>query len=218
MRSFKVIVFDWDGTLVNSTGRIINSMHQAAKEHGLPPQTDAAVQNIIGLGLPEAITALWPNIEQAVLNSMIPSYARYFLSESEVGMEMYAGARALLEQLKADGYWLAVATGKSRKGLDRMMHDLNLGHLFMLTRCADETRSKPHPQMLQELLEAFGVEAQEALMIGDSTYDLDMARAIGVASIGMTHGAHDAKRLQASQPLALCDNIQQLQQWIELHG
>lgn len=218
MPSFKLIIFDWDGTLVNSTARIVDSMQRAAAENSMPAVTDAAVQNIIGLGLPEAIRVLWPTIDDEQLAQMIPAYVRNFTTDSVVAMEMFAGARETLEQLLLRNHLLAVATGKARKGLDRMMRDFKLGHLFAATRCADETRSKPDPLMLNELLAALSVAPHEALMVGDTTYDLEMANAAGVASIGMSYGAHDVKRLQTCQPLAICHSMHELQNWIINHG
>lgn len=218
MPQFKLIIFDWDGTLVNSTARIIDSMQQASNDNSMPKVSDAAVQNIIGLGLPEAIQTLWPAISLEQLEKMIPSYAHYFVSGSSVSMEMFEGARSVLGQLLLRNHVLAVATGKTRKGLNRMMHDLELEHLFAATRCADETRSKPHPQMLHELLATLGLSNTEALMVGDTTYDLEMANAAGVASVAMSYGAHDESRLMACQPRAICHSMHELYEWIVNNG
>lgn len=215
---YKLIIFDWDGTLVNSTERIIDSMQQAGKFLEMPELEDIAVQHIIGLGLPEAIRTLWPDADDAQVAEIAPQYARFFVSDSTVEMSMFDGAYDMLEELLRQGHILAVATGKTRKGLDRMMRDLKLGHLFAVTRCADETRSKPHPQMLHEILSELGVAPHEALMVGDTTFDLDMAAAAGVSSIAMSHGAHDVEKLMASKPLAVCHNINQLRDWILTHG
>lgn len=218
MSKFKLIVFDWDGTLIDSTGRIIDSMQRAATDHGMSPVTDAQVQQIIGLGLPEAIKALWPSITNPKLAEMIPSYANYFISDSPVAMAPFDGCSELLDSLQEQGYLVAVATGKARKGLNRTMVDLKLGHYFAATRCADETQSKPNPQMLFELMEELKIKAEQTLMVGDTTYDLEMANAAGVASIGMTHGAHQLNQLQACKPLVLCHSMHELQRWITNHG
>lgn len=218
MSKFKLVVFDWDGTLVNSTGRIVDSMQRAATELALPSVSDAQVQNIIGLGLPEAMRVLWPAISEADLQRMIPVYARYFIHESAVGMALFDGALTLLQDLQARGYLLAVATGKKRQGLDRMFRDLKLGDFFAASRCADETRSKPDPLMLNELLHELGIDKSEALMVGDTTYDLDMANAAGVASVAMGHGAHDQATLLSCKPLALCHSMRELNEWIRDHG
>lgn len=218
MSKYKLIIFDWDGTLANSTARIIDSMQMAAKEHQMPVVSDAAVQNIIGLGLPEAIKELWPAINEQQLKKMIPSYAQNFISESRVSMEVFPDTKEMLGELMLRNFLLAVATGKARKGLERSMRDLSLGHFFAATRCADETRSKPDPLMLNEILVALSVPAHEALMVGDTTYDLEMANAAGMDSVGMSYGAHDEKRLRACQPLAICHSINELKEWIITHG
>lgn len=218
MQRYKLIIFDWDGTLVDSTSRIVDSMQQAAREVGLPSIPDKAVKHIIGLGLPEAIRTLWPNIEEQQLNELSQQYARLFVSDSSVEMSLYTGAKDFLKELMLRGFILAVATGKSRKGLDRMMREMKLGHLFAITRCADETHSKPDPLMLNEILESLGVAAHEALMVGDTSFDLDMANAANVDAVAMSHGAHDLSRLQNSKPVAVCHNINELRDWIITNG
>ena len=218
MPRFKLVVFDWDGTLVDSTARIVDSMQQAAREQNLPKVSDAQVQNIIGLGLPEAIRVLWPSIAEAEIDALIPVYGRFFIRDSAVAMAPFAGVLELLQDLLVRGHVLAVATGKKRKGLDRMFRELNLGHFFAASRCADETRSKPDPLMLNELLQELSVDKSEAIMIGDTTYDLDMANAAGVASVAMSHGAHDQARLLSCKPLALCHSMRELNEWMKHHG
>lgn len=218
MSNYKLVIFDWDGTLVDSTQRIVDSMQQASREVGLPALPDAAVQNIIGLGLPEALQTLWPGIAGEQLAGMTRVYARYFVSDSQVGMGFFEGAVEFLQGLLQRGYLLAVATGKSRKGLDRMLRDLHVGHLFAATRCADETRSKPDPLMLHELLAELSVAPHEAIMIGDTTYDLDMAAAAGVAAVAMGHGAHDEQQLLACRPLTICHSMRELNDWMLRHG
>ncbi len=218
MSHYKLIVFDWDGTLVDSTKRIVDSMQKAAKLVGMSALPDTDVKNIIGLGLPEAIKTLWPNVKDEEAAQLAPEYTRFFVTDSTVEMGMFAGAREMLEELAGRGYLLAVATGKTRNGLDRMMRDLKVGHLFSITRCADETRSKPHPLMLHEILNAMSVAAHEALMVGDTSFDLDMASAAEMPSLAMSHGAHDMARLKASKPLDILHNINELRDWIITHG
>lgn len=218
MSRYKLIIFDWDGTLVDSTQRIVDSMQKAATLVGLSPLPDTDIKNIIGLGLPEAIKTLWPAVNDAEAKALAPHYTRYFVSESKVEMGLFAGAQECLESLARQGYLLAVATGKTRSGLDRMLSDLKVGHLFAITRCADETRSKPDPLMLHEILTSMSVAPHEALMVGDTTFDLDMAAAASVPAIAMSHGAHDLKKLTASNPVEICHNINQLTDWIQTHG
>ncbi|GGY42145.1 haloacid dehalogenase [Bacterioplanes sanyensis] len=215
---YELIVFDWDGTLVDSTGRIVDSMQRAAGEVGLASISDFAVQNIIGLGLPEALETLWPGIDGEQRQRMTEVYARFFVADSEVSMAFFAGADALLQNLTASGRQLAVATGKSRRGLDRMLDEHGVRHWFAATRCADETESKPAPRMLNELLQQLSVPAERALMIGDTSYDLDMAANAGVDAIAMTHGAHDESILRRHGPVAICHNLTELQHWIKNYG
>ena len=134
MLRYKLIIFDWDGTVVNSTARIIDSMQQAATAVGMPVLPNLAIQNIIGLGLPEAIRTLWPSVNESQVAAIAPQYAHFFTTESKVEMELFDGVRLLLKDLLQRGHVLAVATGKTRKGLDRMMRELKLGHLFAITR------------------------------------------------------------------------------------
>ncbi|WP_430462480.1 HAD-IA family hydrolase [Thalassolituus sp. LLYu03] len=215
---YRVVVFDWDGTLVDSTQRIVDSMQRAAREVGLREVPDAAVQNIIGLGLPEALMTVWPEINEEQLEVMRRLYVRYFVSDSQVDMDFFPGARTLLDTLLKKGYLLAVATGKSRKGLNRLLQDLKVGHLFATTRCADETRSKPDPLMLEEIMAELSVSPAEVLMVGDTTYDLDMAHAAAIDSVAMGHGAHDEQQLLACGPKTICHSIAELNDWIALHG
>jgi len=214
---YGLIIFDWDGTLADSTGRIVDSMRRAAVECGLPAVDDAEIQNIIGLGLPEAIRTVWPMVSFDQMEPMRTAYARYFVSDSDVQMGLFDGADGLLESLSKHRK-IAVATGKSRKGLNRILADLSLGGRFDTTRCADETASKPDPLMLQEILAELNVDVKAALMVGDTTYDLDMARSIGMDSIGMSHGAHEEDRLRACGVLDICHSIHELSNWIENNG
>lgn len=211
---FELIIFDWDGTLADSTGRIVDSMRVAGQRVGLPTVLDASIQNIIGLGLPEALKTVWPAITDEQLVAMRTEYARLFVDDSKVPMQLFPGAREMLHQLKDQGRQLAVATGKSRKGLDRLLNDLELVSAFNITRCADETRSKPDPLMLKEILSELAVPEDKTLMVGDTTYDLDMANALGIATVAMSHGAHDEPLLLSREPEALLHSIHELESWI----
>jgi len=214
---YRLVIFDWDGTLADSTGRIVDSMRRAAEECGLATVPDADIQNIIGLGLPEAIRTVWPSVSESQMPVMRDAYARYFVQESAVKMGLFEGAEVMLQRFHGKRL-LAVATGKSRKGLDRILTDLSLEGTFDVTRCADETASKPDPLMLEEILSVTGCSVREALMVGDTTYDLDMARALGMDSVAMSHGAHEEKRLSACGPQTICHSIAELTQWIEING
>lgn len=210
---YKAIIFDWDGTLSDSTGRIVDSMQCAAADCNLACLADESIKQIIGLGLPEALDRLWPESTPDERQLMTQSYAQYFVSDSKVAMGFYPGALALLDELSND-HLLAVATGKSRRGLNRLLSDNGLQDVFDITRCADETQSKPHPQMLLEILQELDIAIDEAVMVGDTTYDLAMAQAIGMDSVGVVYGAHNASQLQDCDPKIICDSMAQLRQFL----
>lgn len=214
---YPLIIFDWDGTLSDSTGRIVDCIHHAAGMTGLPPVTDAQARHIIGLGLTEALEALWPGVEKHHIERMREAYADHFVNGSRIRTDFFAGARELVADLSRQRH-LAVATGKSRRGLDRILSELDMAGHFRITRCADETRSKPHPLMLEEILAETGFSASEALMVGDTSYDLDMANAAGMDALAVSYGAHEEEHLNACGPVSVCRSITELRNWIETHG
>lgn len=215
---YKAIFFDWDGTLVDSTGRIVDSMQRAADFVGMAKLSDYAIQQIIGLGLPQALKTLWPAITDEQLELMSREYSVNFSQHSEVEADFYEHAIELLQTLKALGYKLAVATGKTRKGLDEMLDGMKVRELFDTSRCADETTSKPDPHMLEELLQELHIESSDALMVGDTSFDLEMAQAIQMDSVGMSHGAHDDTVLNKYAPQVLCHSLSDLLNWIKING
>lgn len=215
---YKAIIFDWDGTLVDSTARIVDAMQMAIVENAMPVLTDHAIQQIIGLGLPEALKVLWPDITAAQSLQMQKSYVANFSHHSKISVDFFNQAHEIFEQLKQLGYVLAVATGKTRRGLDEMLDGMDVRDVFDITRCADETASKPDPKMLQEILNELNITHQQALMVGDTSFDLDMAKNINMDSIGMTHGAHESKILTASGAKALCHDLTDLLDWIKKNG
>lgn len=215
---YKVIIFDWDGTLVDSTARIIDSMQIAAASVELPTLTDYAIQQIIGLGLPEALKRLWPHITATELELMRTHYSANFSFHSEVRADFFPSAHDFFEELRSMGYLLAVATGKTRKGLDEMLDGMAVRDVFEITRCADETTSKPDPHMLTEILSELNLSSSQALMVGDTSFDLDMAKAINMDSVGMTHGAHENDVLLASGAKSLCTSLNDLLNWIKDNG
>ena len=199
-------VFDWDGTLMDSTQKIVLCMQKAARQVGLPVCSPEAVQNIIGLGLPEAICSLYPELPPSQWEPLRQQYAYYYVEGDTTPTPFFEGVLEGLACLKAKGVQLAVATGKSRKGLDRVLQNGPLAEVFCATRCADETASKPNPLMLQQLLAHTGKTAQQSIMVGDTEYDLAMAHAIAMPSIAVTYGAHRPERLLAFQP-RLCTGV-----------
>jgi len=217
---YQAVIFDWDGTLVDSAQRIVESMQAAAQEVALSFRSDFEIRQIIGLGLPEALMQLWPELTPGDdrLQSMRVAYNHHFLAEVRPKVRFFDFATELLSLLAVANLDLAVATGKSRQGLDRAFKEMKIGHVFRDSRCADETRSKPDPKMLQELSQSMGVEPSAMLMIGDTDFDINMAHAAGVDAVAITHGAHDEKRLRASEPLAMVEDLPALFAWLQGAG
>ena len=206
---FDLVIFDWDGTLFDSVSQIVASLQWAAAQHGIELCAEAA-KNIIGLGLPEAMQILFPH--QVSLQPKIQaSYSEHYVANSH-SQHWFDGVENLLDKLASQDMLLAVATGKSRVGLDRVLAQTNSANKFVATRCASETLSKPHPMMLAQLLQHTGVPASRAVMVGDTSYDLEMARNIEMPCIGVSYGVHDAQTLTQYQPLAIVDSIEQLTQ------
>jgi len=213
MMPYQLIVFDWDGTLMDSTGHIVNCMQQAITELELPTLADSAISHIIGLGLNEAVLTLYPDADHQLVTTLADKYRQVWLN-SPHETPLFDNALALIKQLAGNDYLLAVATGKSRRGLDKVLNATRLGDYFHATRCADECHSKPHPQMLEELMEHLGVEKHQTLMIGDTEFDLQMAHNAGADSLGISHGAHAIETLQACQPKAIVDDLHQVEHWL----
>lgn len=208
----KVVIFDWDGTLVDSVEHIADSLHQAATELGYPALEREAYRDIIGLGMVEALEALYPGISREQMSAIREGYARYFFAKVTTPQNVFAGMAEVLADLRAGGRGCAVATGKSRRGLDGALVSSGLGPHFDLTRCADETRSKPDPAMLYEIIRHYGIQPAEAVMIGDTRYDMDMAQRIGMPAIGVEWGVHKRDVLGRYQPHAVVDTVADLRE------
>jgi phosphoglycolate phosphatase len=215
---YKAIIFDWDGTLMDSTARIVDSMQKASYNVGLPKLSDYSIQQIIGLGLPEALKSLWPQISTEQSQDMRVDYSANFSFHSDVAVSFFPKIDYFFAELQRLDYILAVATGKSRKGLDEMLDVMNVRDVFNTTRCADETTSKPDPHMLNEILIELNLTSEQALMVGDTSFDLDMARNINMDAVGMTHGAHEGSILLASGAKVLCHDLNELLDWIKQNG
>ena len=214
-----LFIFDWDGTLSDSTAKITKAMQVAAIDLGWPVLADAQIHNIIGLGLPEAMSCLYPGRTAAEYHRLRDAYAGHFLALDQAQpSEFFPGVLGTLASLQQQGHILTVATGKSRKGLDRILAALGVADLFVASRCADETASKPHPLMLEQLLEAFAVPVSAAVMIGDTEYDMAMARAIDMPRIAVSYGAHHIDRLRPYEPELCLDEFEQLLAWSKLAG
>jgi phosphoglycolate phosphatase len=196
---FDLIVFDWDGTLMDSTAHITRSIQAACRDLGLPVPADEAASYVIGLGLREALQIAAPTLDPSEYPRLAERYRFHYLVKDQT-TELFAGVREMLQELRDQGYLLAVATGKSRVGLNRALDQSRLISLFDGTRCADETFSKPHPAMLHELTRELGQDPARTVMVGDTTHDLQMAINAGVAGIAVTYGAHAAGSLSALSP------------------
>ncbi len=209
-----LLVFDWDGTLSDSTGTIITAMLRAADDLNWPLPTEEAVRNIIGLGLPEALQRLFPGIDAAGMARMREGYAAHFLAlEQAAPAGFYPGVLDTLSALRDQGFHLAVATGKSRRGLERIFQSRSLQGFFHASRCADETASKPDPLMLHQLMAEFAMDAERTLMVGDTEYDMEMAQRAGVARIAVSYGAHAPERLARFQPALCLQRFDELLSW-----
>lgn len=210
---FDLIVFDWDGTLMDSTAHISRSIQAACQELGLPVPTRERASHVIGLGLIDAMRVVCPGLPEARYQDMINAYRHHYLSGDET-IELFDGVATGLAALENAGYLLAVATGKSRIGLDRALSVTGLGQHFLTTRTVDECHSKPHPQMLLDITSQLGVAPQRTLMVGDTTHDLQMALNADTLGVGVSYGAHPVEDLLDCEPLAIFDLFDDLQQWL----
>ncbi len=212
-KQFDLIVFDWDGTLMDSTSAIVHCIQAAAKDLSLPIPDDEAASHVIGLGLAEAMQVVLPNIDPKYYPRMVERYRYHYLSQDHA-LTLFGGVMEMLQELSQEGYFLAVATGKSRVGLNRAMNAAKLLSMFDATRCADETFSKPHPAMLQELTRELGQDMRRTVMIGDTTHDLLMASNAGAAAIAVQYGAHPVGQLASCNPLYSAQNVAELHAWL----
>ena len=216
-RRFDLIVFDWDGTIVDSTAMIARCIQKAAADLSLTVPTLEQASHVIGLGLHDALARAVPELTAARIEEFSARY-RYHWFACEPEIVLFEGVREFLVELSGQGVPLAVATGKSRRGLARAFESTGLGAFFQSSRCADETHPKPHPAMLLELAEELAVSVGRTVMIGDTTHDLEMAAAAGAAGIGVTYGAHPRDQLAARAPLALVGNVAELRDWFDGNG
>lgn len=211
---YELIVFDWDGTLMDSEGRIVACLQLAAGELGYPVPSVERSREVIGLGLHEAVARLFPEASGNEVQQLSDAYRRHFLGDELAHSELFPGARELLEELARTGYFLAVATGKSRRGLEKELDLTGMRDLFHVTRCADETFSKPNPQMLLEILDYTGREPRQALVVGDTEFDMLMAANARTPAVGVSHGVHPPRRLKEAGALEVFDRLSQLPEWL----
>lgn len=214
---YQLIVFDWDGTILDSAGAIVRAMQAASRDLGLAAPSEARARHVIGLGLVDALSHAVPDLMPERYGEMVDRYRHHYLS-ADHELSLFAGIDGLLADLREAGHMLAIATGKSRLGLERALDHSGLRPYFQGSRCADECHSKPHPQMLEELMLEFGVETASTVMIGDTTHDLEMARNAGVDAIAVTYGAHPSEHLRRFAPAGCVENVEELAGWLRRHA
>jgi phosphoglycolate phosphatase len=213
MKRYELIVFDWDGTLMDSAGMIVDSVQAAARDLGLEPPPDERARHIIGLGLGDALRYALPDLPEDHYDELVERYRHHYLSRDHE-LLLFAGADELIQKLAQSGFRLGVATGKSRRGLDRALVHSGLGNYFHATRCADECHSKPHPQMIEELMGEFAVLPAQTLMIGDTTHDLLMAKNAGVDAVAVSYGAHPRDVLDEVASVYCAASVGDLAAWL----
>lgn len=213
-KKYDLLIFDWDGTLADSIGRIVEAMNMAAELAGEVPSSDQAIKGIIGLALVEAIATLYPHLSPARLEVFRQHYADVYTALDQQPSPLFEGVVESLEAFRQEGYRMAVATGKARRGLDRVLKANGLQAFFDITRAADETRGKPHPLMLEEILAHCQIEPGRALMVGDSAFDLLMASNAGMHSVAVGYGAMSLQALAGFGPQLCIEHFSQLRQWL----
>ncbi|UDG82049.1 HAD-IA family hydrolase [Candidatus Vallotia cooleyia] len=216
-KKFDLIVFDWDGTLMDSTTHIVRSIHQVCQDFGLPAPDAISANYVIGLGLHDALQIAVPTLDPSDYPRFVERYRFHYLSRDS-HIQLFAGVREMLDELRSVGYLLAVATGKSRVGLNRDLEAVQLITMFDATRCADETFSKPHPAMLNELTWELRKDAKRTLMIGDTIHDLKMAANAGAAAVAVSYGAHSVGQLVKLRPRFCANTVTSLADWLRVYG
>ena len=211
---YQLVIFDWDGTLMDSAQKIANCIKAAARDVGVEEPSDEKAKSIIGLGLTEAMTVLFDSASASQVERIVEAYKYHFVTGDDTAQGLFDGVEQGLQALEDAGAVLAIATGKSRAGLDRVFSETDLKKHFIVTRCADETRSKPHPQMLHEILDFTAIDASKTIMVGDTTYDMDMARHASMAGLGAAYGVHSETMLLESQAVAVKHTFSQLLEWL----
>ena len=216
-KQFELLVFDWDGTLMDSIEHISSSLAAAAADIDLVDLGTERYKGIIGLGLAEAMAELYPDANNDTQEALCDRYRHHFLDSSKGSSSLFEGTHEMLTSLKEKGPKMAVATGKARRGLNRVFDDTGYHSMFHASRCADESGSKPDPKMLHEIMSELNITPDKALMIGDSRYDMQMANNAGIDCIAVSYGVHGCAELQQHKPLTCCENIVELSDWLHMH-
>lgn len=212
---YELVIFDWDGTLMDSAAKIVNCLQSSARDVGLPVPDEQSARNIIGLGLHDSMKILFGDISEQQIQQMVEHYRQYFVHTDKTVQALFPGVKQGLAGLDEAGVMLGVATGKARVGLNRVLTTEDMHDLFSVTRCADESRSKPHPQMLLDILEYTAIDADKAIMIGDTTYDMEMAVSAGMAALGVSYGVHETEALIKSGAQQVVDSFDDVMNWLE---
>jgi len=218
MGKYSLLVFDWDGTLLDSKAQIVNCMQSAIKDLDLESRSNDEIVNVIGLGLEKAVVQLYPMMDMELITKAAQTYREHYLYKDKTPSPLFDGTEDVLKKLREGGYDLAIATNKSRRGLDKGLLETGLNDYFPITRTADDAHPKPHPQMLEEILTDHNTTASKALMIGDSEYDLQLANNTKVDGLAVSYGVHGLMRLLKQDPVGFIDKIGQLPDWLDNHG
>jgi phosphoglycolate phosphatase len=213
MKPYELIIFDWDGTLMDSENKIIRCFEKSAADVGVDFPGDDAVRNIIGLGLKESLDVLVPEEDQSIRNRLVERYRVHFLEKDTTEMPLFEGVEAGLDGLLGLGYKLAIATGKARVGLARVLDETGLEDRFVTTRCSDEAKSKPHPHMVHDILNETGVDAGSAIVVGDTVYDIQMAHSADTDALAVCYGVHERERLLAEGPVDCVGDFAAVIEW-----
>ena len=213
VRQFQLLVFDWDGTLADSAALIVDSIRNACEDLHLPVPPERDCRYVIGLGLQDSMRHLLPSLAETDYPPFLEQFRHHFLQRDHE-TPLFLGMENLLSELESHGHWLAVATGKSRVGLQRSLEQTGIGKRFHITRCADESHPKPNPAMLFEVMNSLGIGNENTLMIGDTSHDLLMAKNADVAAVAVSYGAHESDELRALNPLACVESVADLRTWL----
>lgn len=216
-RQFDLLIFDWDGTLMDSAGFIVDSIQKACVDIGIPEPDDRACRKIIGLGLIQALQTLLPDLPEADYPRLVERYRHYYLGQ-DAEIPLFEGVTEGIRELHGAGFTLAVATGKSMKGLERALDHSGLRTYFSATRCADQTHSKPHPAMVEEIMDELMMDRERAVVIGDTSHDMLMAANAGVARVAVTYGAHLPEDLEPHHPILLAQSFTEVKSWLMTHA
>ncbi|UOD49600.1 HAD-IA family hydrolase [Orrella daihaiensis] len=214
MSQYELVVFDWDGTLMDSTGGIVRAIQSASRDMGFEVPDDHAAAWVIGLSLDEALERLAPKMTNRDREKYLERYRYHYLTQ-DMELRLFDGVIPMLDALSNQGVMMAVATGKSRVGLNRALHSTGLGQYFAVTRCADETHGKPNPRMLLEIMADLATKPDAAVMIGDTTHDLGMAANAGIHGLGVSYGAHPVSELRTHPHLDIVDSVAGVHDWLK---